>query len=61
MTADELSLDLLSTLALGLTEGRLAALLKRWSKEARKADGVLLETNLTQDGRVDTSGMAVVD
>ena len=39
MTADELSVDLLSSLASGLTEERLAALLKRWSKAARKADG----------------------
>ena len=37
LTADELSIDLLTTIASGLTEERLAALLKRWSKAARKA------------------------
>ena len=38
LTPDELSIDLLTVLASGLTEERLATLLRRWSKAARRVD-----------------------
>ena len=42
---EELSLDLLDVIGLGLTEARLAALVKRWSKAARTGGDLMLEEN----------------
>ena len=41
LTSEELSLDLLTTFALGLTEERFATLLRRWSKAAHKVEALL--------------------